>query len=139
MHRCMRENQFALFPLLQTIVDVIPDNNKTTVKESLKNFGKGIGKGLLKSTPEIISQLLPSIIGTQLKEATKQITSNIGEEFLTAFDKVNEQLNEQTLYSAQIEKIKEGISKILANPNNQFFRIIVFVDDLDRCAPKTTL
>jgi hypothetical protein len=135
-----RENQFALFPLLQTIVDAIPntDENKP-IKETLKKFSRGIGKGLLKSAPEIISHFLPSILTEPLKGTTKEIASAIGEEYFTVLDKVNEQLNEQILYSTQIEKIKQEITKILTHPNNKFFRIVIFVDDLDRCSPKTTL
>lgn len=135
-----RENQFALFPLLQTIVSAIPetDENKTIV-ETLKKFGRGIGKGLLKSTPELISQLLPSMISEPLKGTTKEIANKISDEFLTFFDKVNEQLDEQTIYSTQIEKIKEDISKVLRKDKTKSFRIVVFVDDLDRCNPKTTL
>jgi predicted KAP-like P-loop ATPase len=50
-----RENQFALYPLLQTIATSIPDNNESQkkLKEIVKKFGKGIGKGMLKSIPEL--------------------------------------------------------------------------------------
>jgi Cdc6-like AAA superfamily ATPase len=55
--RYERENQFALFPLLQTIANLIPeeDDEKKKLKEAVGKFGRGFLKGLIKSIPEFAS------------------------------------------------------------------------------------
>jgi len=133
-----RENEFALFPLLQTIVNEIPNTKiNKTIKQNLTRLAQGVGKGLLKSSPEVISYLLPSIFSKQIKGTIQKVSEEVTNEFISLFDRVNEKICNEMLYSLELENIKNEISKIRSK--NCSFRIVVFVDDLDRCTPTTTL
>jgi predicted KAP-like P-loop ATPase len=133
-----RENQFALYPLLLTMAKSIPeDKEKKALRNVLQKFAIGIGKGFLKSTPEIALSLLPSIANKTIQDTTKNITSEISNEFLSLFGKTTKKVISNTLYSNEIENIKKELERIKENDPN--FRIVIFVDDLDRCSPLTTL
>lgn len=131
-----RENQFALYPLLQTMAQSIPEEEKE-LKHALQKFAIGLGKGFLKSTPEIAGSLLPSIASKPIQEATKNITSEISNQFLSLFDRTTKKVITSTLYANEIENIKNELNRVKQKEPN--FRIVIFVDDLDRCLPSTTL
>ena len=134
-----RENQFALFPLLQTISKSIPsqDQDKKPLRVAFQKFTRGLSKGLLKSSPEIATSLLPSLVSEPFKKIAKNIASEVSDEFLSLFDQINEKIIEDTLYSTQIENIEKALEAY--RQTNPSFRIVIFIDDLDRCYPKTTL
>ncbi len=135
-----RENQFALFPLLKTIANAIPEDDdvkKKELKNKITNFAKGFGKGLLQSAPEILSLMLPSFVSEFSKQAYKGITGNISEQFLSLIDKIDQVTNKDLLYSDWLGDIDEGISKI--RKDDPSFRIVIFIDDLDRCSPERVL
>jgi len=137
--RYERENQFALFPMLQTIANSIPEENnqkKKNVKKAISKLGRGFVKGLIKSVPEILSTVLPSVIGEPIKEIAENASSEINAEFMSRVDKISQLLINETLYSTEIETIEKAIEEVR---DEEDYKIVVFIDDLDRCSPNTAL
>jgi predicted KAP-like P-loop ATPase len=136
--RYERENQFALFPLLQTIAYSIPDKDKEKeiLKEAIGKFGRGFLKGLIKSIPEFASAVLPSAISEPLKKTRDNVANEISIEFMSMLDKISQNIISGTLYSNHLENIETAIADIRKNED---FKIVVFIDDLDRCLPTKAL
>ena len=136
--RYERENQFALFPLLQTISNSIPkgDTKKGKVKEAVSKFATGFSKGLIKSVPEIVSAVLPSVVSEPLKITTDNVIDKVSKEFIPMIDKISQRVIEETVYSNEIENIETTIAKVREEED---FKIVVFIDDLDRCSPNKAL
>jgi len=134
--RYEREDQFALVPLLKTIAFALPDD---PVFQSLKHKLKTGGITFLKKTPEIVSSIV-----------SKQLGEEAGAVMQTAIDSFRGQINSKvdllaevdrdTLYFDGFEDVRNEISRIRRSQlRGPAFRIVVFVDDLDRCSPKKTL
>ena len=66
----------------------------------------------------------------------KKGLDNFSEKVIPELKKVNE-IEKNTIYFEGQKKIETIIKRI--RQNNPAFRIVVFVDDLDRCSPKKTL
>ena len=141
--RYERENQFALFPLLQTIANSIPENEgekKKNVKKTINKFGRAFIKGLIKSIPEFASLVFPSSITEPLKtirDNTDQEIQKAEGEDISLLDKISQMIMDETLYSTHIENIEKSIADV--REEDKSFKIVVFIDDLDRCSPNKTL
>jgi predicted KAP-like P-loop ATPase len=131
--RYEREDQFALVPLLKTIAFALPEEKKF---ENLKQKLKRGTVNFLKRTPDILSSLLSKYLGDSAGKITKEMFDSFKEDFNSKVELLAE-VDRDTLYFDGFEDIRNEINKIrLDNPS---FRIVVFVDDLDRCSPKKTL
>ncbi|AJZ75555.1 KAP family P-loop NTPase fold protein [Candidatus Nitrosotenuis cloacae] len=118
-----REEQFATVALLKNIAYAMTNNLKfepirETIFNALKIFGKESGKQLLQ---EFLSQ-----------EVIKEIKENISKKFDLLMS-----IEKETIYYDGLSIIETQMRKI--RKNNKNCKIIVFIDDLDRCSPKKAL
>jgi KAP family P-loop domain len=123
--RYEREEQFAITALMKTIAFAMGEHPiykemKPVIIRSLKLVAKGI-----------LSAIAAKFVSEKtIDELTdeKKIFPYI--EFLTQFDK-------DTIYFDGIHNIEKQMEKILQQYSDT--RIVVFIDDLDRCSPKRAL
>ena len=130
--RYERENQFALIPLLKTIQFSIPEEKYKNLKEAFKEAGIF---GLTISN-DFLSGIVTTHLGKMAGDLFKKGLDNFSEKVIPELKKVNE-IEKNTIYFEGQKKIETIIKRI--RQNNPAFRIVVFVDDLDRCSPKKTL
>jgi GTPase SAR1 family protein len=130
--RYEREEQFALIPLLKTIAFALPDEKQF---QPLKQKLKRGAIGFLKKTPDIVSSIISKYSENAGKIAQEAIDS-FRKEFNSKVELFAE-VDKDTLYFDGFEDIQKEIKDI--RQENPAFRIVVFVDDLDRCSPKKTL
>ncbi len=121
--RYEREDQFAITALMKTIAFAMSDdptykNLKSIILRSIKIFSKGF-----------LSEIASKIIGAQgVEEFVENVLPKM--ELLSEVDR-------ETIYFDGIQKIETEMGKIIsANPSS---RVVVFIDDLDRCSPKKAL
>lgn len=131
--RYEREKQFALIPLLKTIAFALPDDEKY---ESLKQKLKRGAINFLKKTPDIVSSIISKYINEDVGTITTKAINSFKQEFNSKMELLAE-VDRDTLYFDGFEDIKNEIIKIRNNNSN--FKIVVFIDDLDRCSPTKTL
>ena len=134
--RYEREEQFAIIPLLKTIAYAIPEY--TPELKDLKQRIKKAGMNFLKSLPDVIPSLAKQYFGEGAGKFTEGAVRAFKEEFIPNLELLTE-VDKETIYYDGLEKINNALSAIMANPNTESFRIVVFVDDLDRCSPKRAL
>jgi GTPase SAR1 family protein len=132
--RYEREDQFALIPLLKTIAFAFPGNEERY--QDIKQRLKSGATSLLKKTPDIISSVLAKYLGDQAGKITKEMIEDFRKEVNAKVELLVE-VDRDTLYFDGFEDIRKEIIKI--RKENLSFRIVVFIDDLDRCSPKKTL
>jgi uncharacterized protein YjbI with pentapeptide repeats/GTPase SAR1 family protein len=130
--RYEREEQFALIPLLKTIAFALPDEKEF---QPLKQKLKRGAISFLKKTPDIVSSIISKYSENAGKIAEEAIDS-FRKEFNSKVELLAE-VDKDTLYFDGFEDIQNEIKDI--RQENPAFRIVVFVDDLDRCSPKKTL
>ncbi len=130
--RYERENQFALVPLLKTIEYSIPEHKYKGLKEAFK----GAGIFGLRISTDFVSGLITSHLGKMAGDVFKKGLDNFSNKIMPELQKVSE-IEKNTIYFEGQKKIENAIKEI--RHTKQSFRIVVFVDDLDRCSPKKTL
>jgi GTPase SAR1 family protein len=131
--RYEREEQFALFPLLKTIAFALPSEEKySDLKQKLKRSARN----LIRKTPDFLTSLVSKFVTPEVGEVTKEIFDSFRKEFNSKVELLAE-VDRDTLYFDGFEDIKNEIIRI--RKNNPAFRIVVFIDDLDRCSPTKTL
>lgn len=131
--RYEREDQFALLPLLKSIAFALPNEKEfQPLKQKLK---KG-AISFLKKMPDILSSVVSNYVTKEAGEVTKEMFDSFKKEFNSKVELLAE-VDRDTLYFDGFEDIRNELSNI--RKNNPAFRIIVFVDDLDRCSPTKTL
>jgi hypothetical protein len=91
---------------------------------------------LIKRTPDIASSIVSKFLGEKTGEITKDVIESFKHEFNSKVELLAE-VDRDTLYFDGFEDIRKELKKIM--DENPDFRIVVFVDDLDRCSPKKTL
>jgi hypothetical protein len=124
--RYEREDQFALIALLKTIdyaMGGLPQYRE--IKKILLRGAIIIGKGVLRSVVEKWIPLVP-------KESLDELEKN-----LLPMMELLSQVDKDTIYFDGLNKIEEEMKKTIGN--NSKNRIVIFIDDLDRCSPKTAL
>ena len=131
--RYEREEQFALIPLLKTIAFALPDEKQF---QSLKQKLKRGAVNFLKKTPDIVTSIISKYVGGDVGKITGAVIDSFKEEFNSKLELLAE-VDRDTLYFDGFEDIRNEIQKI--RKDNPTFRIVVFVDDLDRCSPRKTL
>jgi predicted KAP-like P-loop ATPase len=131
--RYEREEQFALIPLLKTIAFALPDEKQF---QSLKQKLKRGAINFVKKTPDIVSSIISKYVGEDIGKFTSAAIDSFKQELNSKLELLAE-VDRDTLYFDGFEDIRKEIKDIrLENPK---FRIVVFVDDLDRCSPTKTL
>ncbi len=121
--RYEREDQFAIIALVKTIGFAMSKHPiYKELKPILLNAVKIIGKGFL-------SDVASKYIGEKgVEEFKTKLLPKM--EFLSELDK-------DTIYFDAINRIENEMHRILKeNPST---RVVVFIDDLDRCSPKKAL
>src|SRR5215469_16872962 len=131
--RYEREDQFALIPLLKTIAFALPDEKQF---QPLKRKLKRGAINFLKKTPDIVSSILSKYVSEDVSKFTEAAINSFREEFNSKLELLAE-VDRDTLYFDGFEDIRSEIRNI--RQKNSAFRIVVFVDDLDRCSPAKTL
>lgn len=129
--RYEREEQFALIPLLKSVAFALPP------EPYLKDLKLKLKRGainLAKKTPDIVSYVISKYIGDAAGEISKEGFNAFKGEFNNRMELLAE-IDKDTMYFDGFEEIKKEIQKIRREINANF-RIIVFVDDLDRCSQK---
>jgi len=131
--RYEREEQFALVPLLKSIAFALPENEEySTLKQRLKRGATSF----LKRTPDILSSFLSQHLGETTGKITEEFFNSLRKEFNSRVELLSE-IDRDTLYYDGFEDIRKELMNIrIKQPS---FRIVVFVDDLDRCSPRKTL
>jgi Cdc6-like AAA superfamily ATPase len=127
--RYERENNFAIIPLLLEISNNLPNEAKSR-KKYLKLVCLGVVKTLIAITPQIATIADPNLdtnVNLLLKTLSEKTNSNI-EEFTGSAEEKSEDLIYGSLFS-DLEKAVKGVGS----------KIVVFVDDLDRCSRKKVL
>jgi GTPase SAR1 family protein len=132
--RYEREEQFAIIPLLKTIAYAIPEDRKELkdLKEKLK---KG-GMNFLKKIPDIIPSIAGHYFGEGARNVTDEMIKSFKEQFIPKLELLSE-VDKETIYFDGLDNISAEMQKI--RDINESFKIVVFVDDLDRCSPEKAL
>jgi predicted KAP-like P-loop ATPase len=130
--RYEREEHFAIIPLLKTISYSIPEEKHKKIKKAFKE----ILIGITKSTPLIIPYLLSGHIDKESKNVLQEILSQIKNE-LSLKEKLINEVDRKTIYYDGIDLIKKSIKN--SENSKPSVKIVVFIDDLDRCSPNKAL
>ena len=130
--RYEREEHFTIIPLLKTIESRISAKQYEPLKKSFKEaviFGLNVSKDIVST---IVGNYLGKEAGNILKKGITELTGKV----IPKLEKLNE-LEKTTIYFEGQTKIENEIKNI--RKRNSHFRIVVFVDDLDRCSPKKVI
>jgi uncharacterized protein YjbI with pentapeptide repeats/GTPase SAR1 family protein len=131
--RYEREEQFAIIPLLKTIAYDIPE------EEQFKDLKQKIKKGginFLKKIPDIIPSIAALYFGDNAKTITQDAVNQFKKEFIPKMELLAE-VDKDTIYFDGLDNIQKELKKIMDKDDS--FKIVVFVDDLDRCSPDKAL
>ena len=123
------QEQLPLVSLLKNIAYALPDKKQFEVLK-LKLVTSSIN--FLKNTPEILTSVI-SKFASEEDEISQEMFDSFKKELNSKIQLIAE-LDKDTVYFDGFDEIKNEIKNLrLVNPS---FRIIVFVDDLDKCSPK---
>ncbi len=122
-----REEQFAAIALLKTIA------YKMTGQDKLDSLSKTIRKSLKILGKDLLQKIATGALLNEKGVEAAENSLNRNMEFLEKIDG----LDKDTIYFDGLESIRIKIEEIRrANPE---FRLVVYIDDLDRCSPKMAL
>ena len=123
--RYEREEQFATIAMMKTIAYGMADHVKF---DSVSNI---IKKGLFILGKDIAKQLALQVI---TEKGVEDFENNFSEKqkFLSDMEK-------DTIYFDGLNAISKQMKQIRNKSRGKDYRIVVFVDDLDRCSPKKAL
>src|SRR4030095_7805030 len=132
-----KEKHFALIPLLNTIADTVEkfDASREDYKQDCKKLSgtfNEIGLAFLRSSSDIVSLILPGYVGGVLKAIIDAGATGLNK----SYDKIVKDVND-SLYFKGLDQIKADMVKMI--DKYPPFRIVVFIDDLDRCSPSKML
>lgn len=123
--RYEREEQFATIAMMKTIAYAMTDHQK------FESVSKIMKKGLRVLGHDVLRQLALQIM---TEKGINEFESNFTEkaQFLNRIER-------DTIYFDGLHAISKQMEEIRRAPQNKGYRIVVFVDDLDRCSPKKAL
>jgi predicted KAP-like P-loop ATPase len=127
-----REHHFAIIPLLKTIELALPNEKYKNLRDSLREAGL-FG---LRVSKNFISSMIGSYLGTVTGDIVKKGITDFTEKILPGLKEIDE-IEKRTIYFEGQSKIENEIKNIrMKDPS---LRIVVFVDDLDRCSPEKVI
>ena len=127
-----KREQFPLVSLLKSIAYALPAVKQF---EELKQKLETSAINFLKKTPDILTSII-SKYASEEDEISHEMLESFKKELNSKIQLIAE-LDRDTVYFDGFEEIKKEIKNLRLN--NPAFRIIVFVDDLDKCSPKKAL
>ena len=98
----------------------------------------GVLKGLLKISPYFLSAFLPIKFSKEDWDKFFEVGSKISDQSVETLDKITESVTNFS-YSQGLIEIGNAMKKIRNDKSSGNFRIVIFIDDLDRCSPKKAL
>lgn len=132
--RYSHEERHATFPLMLTILSHLISNNKIKLsieggnlkkwKNSLTRILNGLNGSISSGLPGVIEGTLN--IDPSAMEHTTEIQSKIDELFRQS----------KPLFQEGMEMIDDFIHEYKSNSLNSDLKLVVFIDDLDRCTPE---
>ena len=124
--------QFPIASLLKSIAYALPAEKQF---EDLKKKLETSAINFLKNTADILTSII-SKYASEEYEISQEMFDTFKKELNSKIQLIAE-LDRDTVYLDGLEEIKKEIKNLrLENPA---FRIIVYVDDLDKCSPKKAL
>ena len=127
-----KQEQFPLVSLLKSIAFALPTEKQFEV---LKQKLETSAINFLKKTPDILTSII-SKYASEEDEISNEMFDTFKNELNSKIQLIAE-LDRDTVYFDGLDEIKKEIRNLLLE--NPAFRIIVFVDDLDKCSPKKAL
>jgi uncharacterized protein YjbI with pentapeptide repeats len=127
-----KQEQFALVSMLKTIAYALPAEKRF---EDLKQKLETSAISFLKKTSDILTSIITKYVSEE-DEISQEMFDSFKKEFNSKIQLIAE-LDRDTVYFIGFEEIRKEIKNLRLD--NPAFRIIVFVDDLDKCSPKKAL
>jgi len=123
------QEQFPIVSLLKNIAYALPSEKQFEV---LKQKLVTSSINFHKNTTEILTSVI-SKFASEEDEISQEMFDSFKKELISKIQLFAE-LDKDTVYFDGLDEIKNEIKKLrLVNPS---FRMIVFVDDIDKCSPK---
>ena len=127
-----KQEQFALVSMLKTIAYALPAEKRF---EDLKQKLETSAISFLKKTSDILTSIITKYVSEE-DEISQEMFDSFKKEFNSKIQLIAE-LDRDTVYFIGFEEIRKEIKNLRLD--NPAFRIIVFVDDLEKCSPKKAL
>jgi uncharacterized protein YjbI with pentapeptide repeats len=127
-----KQEQFPVVSLLKSIAFALPTEKQFEV---LKQKLETSAINFLKKTPDILTSII-SKYASEEDEISNEMLDTFKKELNSKIQLIAE-LDRDTVYFDGLDEIKKEIRNLRLD--NPAFRIIVFVDDLDKCSPKRAL
>ena len=124
--------QFPIASLLKSIAYALPSEKQF---ENLKRKLETSAINFLKNTADILTSII-SKYASEEYEISQEMFDTFKKELNSKIQLIAE-LDRDTVYFDGFEEIKKEIKNL--RQENPAFRIIVYVDDLDKCSPKKVL
>lgn len=132
------ENQFALIPLLKTINYSIKDE-KDEKKKKLKDSLREAAIFTLDLSSGVVSSIIGHYAGKEAGDLSKEGLEKVADKLIPELRKLRElsDLDSNGIFYNGIKRIQDAIDEI--RENNPQFKLVVFIDDLDRCSENKVL
>ncbi|MGI0033575.1 MAG: pentapeptide repeat-containing protein, partial [Nitrososphaeraceae archaeon] len=127
-----KQEQFAIVSMLRTIAYALPAEKRF---EDLKQKLETSAISFLKKTSDILTSIITKYVSEE-DEISQEMFDSFKKEFNSKIQLIAE-LDRDTVYFIGFEEIRKEIKNLRLD--NPAFRIIVFVDNLDKCSPKKAL
>ena len=127
-----KQEQFALVSMLKTIAYALPAEKRF---EDLKQKLETSTISFLKKTSDILTSIITKYVSEE-DEISQEMFDSFKKEFNSKIQLIAE-LDRDAVYFIGFEEIRKEIKNLRLD--NPAFRIIVFVDDLEKCSPKKAL
>ena len=119
-----REDSVATLSLMKTVAYAM-ENHQT-----YDNVSKTIFTALTIYDKDLMQKIVLNIISEKRNEVEEQIEEKMS--FL-------QKLYKNSVYFDGLEKINQQMINILDTDRNKDYRVVIFIDDLDRCSPNKAL
>jgi uncharacterized protein YjbI with pentapeptide repeats len=124
------EKQFALIPLLKVISYSIKDEGDET-KRRLKDSLKEAAIFTVGLSTDVVSSLVSNYAGKEMGGLLKRSLEDATNKLIPQLKKLSE-IDSNSIFYNGIKNIQEAIDELRQRKGG--FKIVIFVDDLDRCS-----